>query len=101
MALKPTSNAIPRCPPSPGAGDEEGEGSLLPAANLDPSVATGQPQEDGTASDGGEEAGTHVYKVDPRNNDILVLIRDGVDGSSNLVRPMCRRGCTPNSILQL
>ena len=40
------------------------------------------------ATEGGARTrgGTHVYKQDPRNDDVLILIRDGMDGSSSLVR---------------
>ena len=87
--------AISRCPTSSAAGDEK-EVSLLSAAGSGTTAGGGSGTTAGGGSgttagggfdqdDGVEEAGTHVYKADPRNKDILILVRDGVDGSSSLV----------------
>jgi hypothetical protein len=42
--------------------------------------------EDAEDNSAAEKGGTHVYVQDPRNEDILVLIRDGVDRTHSLVR---------------
>ena len=59
-----------------------GEGERVEAAEAQGS-ATRERANEGSARTRG---GTHVYKQDPRNDDVLILIRDGMDGSSSLVR---------------
>ena len=67
-----------------GSSDDNavGEGERVEAAEMQGGATRERATEGGARTRGG----THVYKQDPRNDDVLILIRDGMDGSSSLVR---------------
>ena len=78
--------------------DARARGSTSPAVAHEEALSCtheqGRHSNCGAAGERGEAAesgartrgGTHVYKQDPRNYDVLILIRDGMDGSTSLVR---------------
>ncbi|KAG2433280.1 hypothetical protein HXX76_008347 [Chlamydomonas incerta] len=95
LALRPCmeglgpEGSVPRPLPAAGSGAAEGSGAELHAGAAAASAEAPALLADGPA--GLRKTGTHVYVQDPRNEDVLIGIRDGVTERFELVwRPHAR-----------
>ncbi|GIL89748.1 hypothetical protein Vretimale_16602 [Volvox reticuliferus] len=99
QAIRPLTETVPRplgMHAADGAGDANDDPVTAISSSSTPSssaAALTRPQ-DGCqvpAGGGAHRVGTHVYVQDPRNEDVLIGIRDGVSGRFELVwRPHAR-----------
>ena len=85
-ALRPLSAAVPRGLPAAAAGHPaQGEGSKVGGGGSEAGASQTAAQQVQQAQQAQQaQHGTHAYAADPRNDDILIGIRDGVTGERSL-----------------
>ena len=82
-ALRPLGSSVPR-PPGGGAGEPQAQQAQAQAqqqAAAEPQQqAAAEPQQQAAAEPQATQCGSLAYLEDPRNDDVLVGMRDGVSG---------------------